>query len=152
MDKKIPPGRSPGRRKYYPRGGTSAGHRSRALRGPSGLTDEQERQTTDLLKRMAGALFGPAGPASDDDRSTLYRRVAEIMQGEPECQATPEQVRIVAQRIRTRREIRLGYPVSLRPDDYAYVASLREEAGGTLMGALGAIIRAHRIKAHRGGG
>jgi hypothetical protein len=50
----------------------------------------------------------------------------------------------VAQRIRTRREVRAKYPIDLTPEHYAYVASLREEAGGTLKDALGGIIDAHR--------
>lgn len=118
------------------------------MRGHSGFTDEQERQVTDLVKHMATALFGPAGPSTEEDRSSLYRRVAAAMRREPECKATARQVRAVAQRIRTRREERLHYPIDLSPEDYAYVARLREESGGgTLKATLGGIIAAYRAGA-----
>lgn len=147
--KNDPSGKPPDRRKYS-RGGTPAAPRSCALRGPSGLANEQERQASDLLKRMSDALFGKAGPANDGDRTKLYRKVAAVLRREPGCKATSAQVRAVAQRIRTRNDERMNYPVNLSPQYYAYVAMLREKLDCSLKEAMDGIVEAY-IETHGSG-
>jgi hypothetical protein len=125
-------------------GKSNVSRRTQALRGSTGLTETQEEKINAHLKQLARDKHGEDwSEITADDRAALCRKVAAAMRkdGKP---VTTDQVRMVAQRMRSTPDVRSGYPVDLPFVEYAFIAHRAETTGETMKATLAAIVRGHR--------
>jgi len=131
----------PGRK----RTSSTVSSKTRALRGSTGLTGAQEERINASLKQLAHDLHGEDWSGiTVEDRSALCRKVAAVMRKETGLSIRTDQVRLVAQRMRSTPEVKTGYPVDLEPEEYAYIAHKAATDGMTMKAVNSSIIKSYR--------